>query len=171
MQIGDVQAGRTYDVIFDDSAFGTSRLGPDVDVTPPSVPAGLAATVIGPFDATLSWNASSDNVSVAGYDVYRDGNLIASLGTVLTYDDTWTSAGDSHSYTIESRDASGNVSALSAPVVVTQPPAPPPLWADGFESGNLSSWTTTSGLAVEGSDTRSGTFAAEGSTAAGAKFA
>lgn len=28
MQIGETQTGRTYDVVFDDAAFGTSRLGP-----------------------------------------------------------------------------------------------------------------------------------------------
>ena len=171
MQIGEVQAGRTYDVIFDDAAFGTSRLGPDVDTIPPSVPAGLTATAVSPFRADLAWNASSDNVSVAGYDLFRDGTAIASLGPVLSYIDSTTSAGASHTYTIRSRDASGNVSALSAPAQVTQPPAPPPLFADGFETGDLSSWTTTSGLAVEGADTRSGAFAAEGSTSAGSTFA
>jgi hypothetical protein len=27
-QIGEVQTGRTYDVVFDDAAFGTQRIGP-----------------------------------------------------------------------------------------------------------------------------------------------
>ena len=27
MQIGEVQSGRTYDVVFDDAAFGTQRVG------------------------------------------------------------------------------------------------------------------------------------------------
>ena len=171
MQIGEVQAGRTYDVIFDDAAFGTSRLGPDVDVTPPTVPTGLTVTAVAPFEAHVSWNPATDNVGVAGYDLIRDGNMIASLGPVLSYDDTTTSAGGSHSYAIQARDASGNVSPLSAPVAITQPPAPPPVRADGFEGGNLASWNTKSGLTVEGSDVRTGAFAAEGSTTAGSTFA
>ena len=171
MQIGDVQTGRTYDVVFDDAAFGTSRLGPDVDTVPPSVPTGLAATVVSPFEADLSWNASTDNVGVSGYDVFRDGTLVASLGTVLSYADTSTTAGVSHTYTVRSRDVSGNVSAQSSPVTVTQPAAPPPLFGDGFETGDMSSWTATSGLVVESGDMRSGTYAAEGSTASGSTFA
>jgi chitodextrinase len=171
MQVGEVQSGRTYDVIFDDAAFGTARLGPEADNVPPSVPNGLGATAVSPFEADLSWNASTDNVSVAGYDIFRDGAAIASVGAVLSYNDTGTSAGATHTYTIRSRDASGNVSALSAPATVTQPPAPPPTFADGFETGDLTSWTSTGGLTVEGVDTRSGAYAAEGSTAIGSTFA
>src|SRR5205807_1886460 len=90
MQIGEVQSGRTYDVLFDDAAFGTARLGPAADIVPPTVPTGLAVTAAGPFEADLTWNASTDDVGVAGYDVFRDGTLIASLGPVVTYADTAT---------------------------------------------------------------------------------
>ena len=44
LQIGETQTGQTYDVVFDDAAFGTSRLGPAVDTYPPSIPANLVAT-------------------------------------------------------------------------------------------------------------------------------
>ena len=171
MQIGETQSGRTYDVVFDDAAFGTSRLGPEADTLPPSVPGQLTATAIGPFEADLAWTASTDNIAVDGYDVFRDGTLIASLGTVLSYADMATVAGVNHTYAVRARDASGNVSALSAPATVTQPPAQQPLFADGFETGDLSSWTTTSGLTVEATDTHSGTSAADGNTVTGATFA
>src|SRR5207247_8132593 len=61
MQIGEVQSGRTYDVLFDDAAFGTARLGPAADIVPPTVPTGLAVTAAGPFEAHLAWNASTDD--------------------------------------------------------------------------------------------------------------
>ena len=171
MQIGEVQSGRTYDVLFDDAAFGTARLGPAADIVPPTVPTGLAVTAAGPFEADLTWNASTDDVGVAGYDVFRDGTLIASLGPVVTYADTATTAGSTHSYAVRARDASGNASAQSAGVSVTEPAADSPLFADGFETGDLSGWTSNSNLSLESGDVHSGGFAAEGSTAAGSTFA
>lgn len=39
------------------------------DTTPPSVPTGLQTTAIGTTTADLSWNASTDNVGVTGYEV------------------------------------------------------------------------------------------------------
>ena len=47
-----------------------------LDTTPPSVPAGLATTP-GNSQVALNWTASTDNVGVTGYKVYRDGVLIA----------------------------------------------------------------------------------------------
>ena len=44
-----------------------------VDTTAPSVPTGLAATTPSTTSVKLTWNASTDNVGVAGYDVFRDG--------------------------------------------------------------------------------------------------
>src|SRR6266576_1070333 len=171
MQIGEVQSGRTYDVLFDDAAFATARLGPVADYTPPTVPTGLAVTAAGPLEADLTWNPSTDDVGVAGYHVFRDGTLIASLGPVVTYADTATTAGSTHSYAVRARDASGNASAQSAGVSVTQPAAVPPLFADGFETGDLSGWTSNSNLGLESSDVHSGGFAAEGSTTTGSTFA
>ena len=45
------------------------------------------------------------------------------------------------------------------------------MFADGFESGNLSAWTSSAGLVVENTDVRSGGFAAEGNTTTGNTFA
>src|SRR6266576_2304944 len=43
------------------------------DTEAPSTPTGLAANAASPTRIDLSWNASTDNVGVTGYDVYRDG--------------------------------------------------------------------------------------------------
>ena len=45
------------------------------------------------------------------------------------------------------------------------------IFSDGFETGNLSNWTTTGGLTVEGSVVHAGSFAAEGNTTTGATYA
>ena len=47
------------------------------DRRPPTTPTGLTVSNITPTDATLTWNKSTDNVGVAGYDVYVDGKKIA----------------------------------------------------------------------------------------------
>jgi hypothetical protein len=48
-----------------------SRTRPDR--RPPTQPTGLTVSKITPTGATITWNKSTDNVGVAGYDVYVDG--------------------------------------------------------------------------------------------------
>ena len=43
------------------------------DTTPPSTPTGLSATAVSTSEIDLSWTPSTDNVGVAGYQVFRDG--------------------------------------------------------------------------------------------------
>jgi hypothetical protein len=50
-------------------------------------------------------------------------------------------------YQVWARDAAGNTSPLSSPASVTTPAAAPAVFQDGFESGNLSAWTTNDGYA------------------------
>lgn len=91
------------------------------DTTPPSVPAGLASPSQTTTSIALSWNASTDNVGVAGYDVYRGGTLVASpAGT--TYTVTGLTAGTAYSFQVRARDAAGNASALSAALPVSTKP-------------------------------------------------
>jgi hypothetical protein len=124
------------------------------------------------FEADLSWSASTDDGGVVGYDVFRDGAQLVSLGATATgYADTTVLAGSSHDYAVRARDGSGNVSPLSAAVTATTPAASSPIFADGFETGDLSAWTTTAGLVVQGTDVRSGGFAAEGNTTTGSTYA
>jgi hypothetical protein len=172
LQIGEVQTGLTYDVAFDDVAFGTSRLGPAPDTNPPTVPAGVTATATSPFSVQLGWTAATDDVGVAGYDVFRDGSQLASLAADATsYTDSALLADQNYSYTVRARDVSGNMSALSQPVSVTTPAAAAPLFADGFETGDLSAWTTTSGLTVEGANVNTGAFGAQGNPSSGPAYA
>lgn len=143
-----------------------------VDYMAPSLPGSFAATASSPFSVGLSWTASTDNTGVTYYDVYRDGALYASVsGTSTSYTDTSVLGGSTHSYAVQARDIADNVSGLTSTITVTTPVPPPPLFSDGFESGNLSAWTTTSGLAVESSTVHNGSYAAEGNTTTGAAYA
>jgi hypothetical protein len=145
-----------------------------VDTEPPSVPTNLRATTvaqtqISPGVVNLTWDASTDNVGVSGYAIYRDGQQIATVGTQTNYPDQTVAPETSYSYRVLAVDAQSNQSDQSDPVTVTTPPIAP-IFSDGFESGDLSSWTTVVGLHTESTDTSSGGYAAEG-TATGTELA
>ena len=61
----------------------------------------------------LTWAASSDNVKVAGYRVYRDGVLVASVNRTKWTDGLSISAG-TRRYEVMAFDAAGNVSPPAA---------------------------------------------------------
>src|SRR5437773_1830150 len=97
--------------------------GPPPDTTPPSVPTGLTASAVSSSQINLSWTASSDNVGVSGYRVYRNGTQIATTGAT-SFANTGLSPSTTYSYTVAAYDAAGNLSAQSSPASATTP-APP----------------------------------------------
>ncbi|TQS28367.1 CARDB domain-containing protein [Microbispora sp. KK1-11] len=87
--------------------------GTEADTQAPSAPTNLAYTQPASGQITLTWNASSDDKGVTGYDVYANSRLRASVaGTVLTYTDTQP-ASATVTYVVRARDAAGNQSADS----------------------------------------------------------
>jgi fibronectin type 3 domain-containing protein len=99
-----------------------------VDKTPPSVPAVPAVSTVSGTGVTLAWTASTDNVGVAGYNIYRNGLLVAQSANT-TYADTGLTPGLTYSYTLSAFDAQGNASEQSSPLSVltidTTPPTVP----------------------------------------------
>ncbi|WP_334078186.1 lytic polysaccharide monooxygenase [Paenibacillus sanfengchensis] len=107
-------ANAFYNVI--DVNFGGTN---PVDTQKPSAPGSLAASGITSTTVNLSWNASTDNVGVTGYRIYRGGSLIASVpGTVLNHTVTGLSADTAYSFTVKAVDAAGNESGASNAVNV-----------------------------------------------------
>jgi hypothetical protein len=96
---------------------------PPPDVTAPSVPGRVVAE---PAEdrVALSWAASTDDVGVAGYRVYRGNTLVKTL-TATAWTDFVVTPGDTYTYRVDAFDAAGNV-AQSAPVNATVPLPPPP---------------------------------------------
>jgi chitodextrinase len=88
---------------------------PTGDTTAPSVPTNLLATPVSSSAINLSWTASTDNVGVTGYKIYRNGSQIGTSGGV-SYSDTGLLASTSYTYTVSAYDAAGNQSALSSSV-------------------------------------------------------
>ncbi len=83
------------------------------DTTPPSVPTGVTAVAQSTNQINISWTASTDNVGVTGYKIYRDGTQVGT-STTTSYSDTGLSMGATYSYTVSAYDAAGNDSAQSA---------------------------------------------------------
>ncbi|GAA2399213.1 hypothetical protein Cme02nite_08060 [Catellatospora methionotrophica] len=96
----------------------TVGTGGGSDTTAPSVPGGLTSTGQTSSSVSLSWSASTDNVGVTGYEVFRGGTLVGSP-TGTSYTDSGLAASTSYSYTVKARDAAGNRSAASSTVTVS----------------------------------------------------
>ena len=96
------------------TAATTSWTQPAVDGTAPTAPTGLAASIT-KSRITLSWTASYDAVGVAGYRIYRNGALWATVaGTKLSY--TGSRSNKVATYYVVAYDAAGNVSPSSSPI-------------------------------------------------------
>ena len=111
----------------------TSACPPTADTQPPSAPSALTKTAATQTTLSVAWNASSDNVGVAAYALYRDGASAGSTsGTTYTF--TGLACGTSYTLEVEASDAAGNrsgraslaaaTSACAAPAD-TQPPSAP----------------------------------------------
>src|SRR5207248_1391119 len=96
-----------------------------------------------------SWTASTDNVGVTGYTVFRDG---VSVGTTTTtsFSVTGLSCGTSYLLGVQAVDAAGNVSARSTTTAstsacpdTTAPSAPTGLAATSAVTSLAASWTAS----------------------------
>lgn len=100
---------------------------PPTDTTKPTVPKGLSAADVTPTSFTLTWTASTDNVGVTGYDVYRNNVLIGSTPNT-SFNVTGLAASTLSSMRLKAKDAAGNISGFSVILAVTTsaPPNVPP---------------------------------------------
>jgi chitodextrinase len=166
--------GYTYQVTASDAAGNVSApsnqatVTTQADSTPPTAPSTPTATSVTSSQVSLSWTPSSDNVGVVGYHVVRNGSDIATVSGT-SYTDPTVAAGTNYSYAIAAYDAAGNSTAGGTLLVET--PLPGTLFSDGFESGDLSQWTTVSGMNAESAHAHAGTFGAEESSTGTATYA
>jgi beta-glucanase (GH16 family) len=116
---------------------------PPPDTTAPSTPTDLNISIVSTSNVTLTWKDSADNVGVAGYQVFRDNSVIATVqGTSFTQ--AGLIPGTSYSYQVSAFDAAGNHSSRSPAVSVTIPKPNiilNPGFVDGFTGWNR--WNAT----------------------------
>lgn len=96
------------------------------DTTAPSAPSSLTSTSVASTSVSLSWNASSDNVGVTGYKIYKGSSLAGTVsGSATSYTVTGLTASTAYTFTVKAVDAAGNESAASNSLSVTTaaPPA------------------------------------------------
>ena len=124
---GQIDEVRVYNRVLassDISALYALGSGPP-DTTAPSTPTNLTTTVVSSSQINLSWTASTDNIGVTGYRVYRGGTQIASPSTT-SYSDTGLSPSAIYSYTVAAVDGAGNISSQSTNAQATTQAPPPP---------------------------------------------
>ncbi len=132
IQIGDT-AKFSADLVVDDVTVSDVDAAPDT--SPPSAPTVVKAKPITPTRVDITWKASTDNRSVAGYEISRNGAVIG-FATSLAFSDVWATPTERASYTVVAIDPDGNRSSQSAAADASPPAAPDPgtiLAADGFD--------------------------------------
>lgn len=78
----------------------------------------LTASGTTTLSTNLSWTASTDNVSVIGYDVYQNGVFKTST-TTTTFAVNGLNASTTYNFYVKAKDAAGNISLASNSVNVT----------------------------------------------------
>ena len=107
------------------------------DTTAPTVPTNLAGIAASATQINLSWTASTDNVGVTGYGVYRNGTLASSTANTACSDSGLTAA-TTYAYSVNAYDAAGNISAKTSAINVAT------LTSSSSSSSGSSSGTSSS---------------------------
>jgi chitodextrinase len=98
---------------------------PALDVIAPSAPTGLVGTALSSSQIKLTWDPSTDNVAVTGYDVYLNDAPLATT-TATTFTHSGLTAATTYNYRVSAHDAVPNYSTwIATPVSVTTLPAAP----------------------------------------------
>ncbi|WP_245642110.1 glycosyl hydrolase family 18 protein [Nonomuraea candida] len=84
----------------------------------PTVPGNLRVTAVTADSVSLAWNASTDNVGVRAYEIFRGTTRLGST-TATTYTDRGLNAGTTYTYRVRAQDMAGNNSGDSAPITAT----------------------------------------------------
>jgi hypothetical protein len=125
----------SYQVIAQDAAGNNSAASTALvvttptptDTTPPSAPSNLVGTAASTSQINLTWTASTDNVGVTGYQIFRNNTMITTVpGSNNSFGDTGLTVNTSYSYFVKAVDAANNVSAASNTVNVSTSPNPTP---------------------------------------------
>ncbi|GII02957.1 glycoside hydrolase family 9 protein [Planobispora takensis] len=96
---------------------------PEDDEIAPSRPGKPAVSAVTGSSARLTWTASTDNVGVSGYDVYR-GTTKAGTASGTSFDLTGLTPATAYSVRVVARDAAGNSSESSESTSFTTTDAP-----------------------------------------------
>ncbi|MFU8946640.1 RICIN domain-containing protein [Mycetocola zhadangensis] len=97
----------------------TSTVTQSFKDAPPSAPSGLFFSGTTSASTTLNWTASTDDVAVTGYDVYRGTTLVGSTTGATSLIITGLTPSTSYSYTVKAKDGAGHTSTTSPLASIT----------------------------------------------------
>ncbi|KQX13003.1 fibronectin type III domain-containing protein [Flavobacterium sp. Root420] len=128
------------------------------DLTVPSAPLNLTASDITKTAINLLWNASTDNIGVTGYNIYKENTIIGTTSST-NFAVTGLTLGTKYSFSVKAKDEAGNISASSNQISITTlsldvipPTAPTNLVATNTtKNGTTLSWmAATDNVGVTG---------------------
>ena len=91
-----------------------TQYNPAPDTQAPSAPTNLVVSNLTETSLNLAWSASSDNVGVSGYDVFKNGvKLNSTQITSTSYSVSGLTAGTNYVFFVKANDAAGNSSGNS----------------------------------------------------------
>ena len=127
------------------------------DTQVPTTPTNLAASNILSNAISLSFTASTDNLGVAGYDVYQNGVYLKTITTTNSVI-TGLAPATAYSFYVIAKDAAGNASGASNTVSATTNSAPSNLLPNGNVESGLTGWSgNNASIAVSTSIVHGGT--------------
>ena len=109
---------------------------PPSDTIAPSTPSNLAAANIAETTADLSWTASTDNVGVSSYSIYKDDVVTTTIQST-SFTVTGLAPSTTYAFKINAKDNAGNTSGFSSTVSVTTLSSTPELQ---FASGGIETY-------------------------------
>ena len=120
MRVTAVDAAENESARSEAATFTTLKKEEPKDTEAPSVPTAVAAADITQTTAKVTWDASTDNVGVVGYNVYvNEAKVNASPVTVTEYDLTGLTEATEYTVRVTAVDAAENESARSEAVTFT----------------------------------------------------
>ncbi|WP_024770109.1 M14 family zinc carboxypeptidase [Aquimarina macrocephali] len=82
------------------------------DTEAPSIPTGLTTSSVTSSTIGLSWNASTDNIGVSGYEIYQGATLVTTA-TSTSYTVIGLTPNTTYTFSVKAKDAAGNTSSSS----------------------------------------------------------
>ena len=100
------------------TANGTFTTAAAPDTIPPSIPGNFTANAVSTTQINLLWTASTDNVGVTGYQVFRNGQQIGTTAST-SFNNTGLTPATTYQYAVRAIDAAGNTSQLTTAISAT----------------------------------------------------
>lgn len=119
--LGWALAEYTFTLTLFEAELASGNINLIVDITPPSIPTGVTGFATSATQINLSWNESTDDIGVAGYKIYRDGNYIKSVYSTSA-SDTGLNPNTQYCYRISAYDNNSNESYKSDELCITTHP-------------------------------------------------